>query len=355
MSKALLYSRGSAQRMPQRVWRYPPPLDNDTTTTTFFKPATKRRRRHRRSIEVWTTPCIVTCFGQQSLAQCSMLLNPANPQLSGVSQFPYFPRGGPVPCSDIKTMHKDWQPLGHVSSWGGMEVGSGMMYAVSVVDGLVHQLGGWKLRAACHWYQLQAQLRQSTGFLGDDKEPDQDHDTATQATTPQNSQRPMVEACPIGHVVETTLACDALLHHYAAIWHTTPPFYGHHDQPERRLAQCYQSALQRLNHHSTNNKNKDVRLAVPLVGAGARGFPVDVAIHVAAQVCADWMLEHTATNDCDDDDNTNKKLTPIPTTDQDDANPGTTVVFGLLEPAHAEQLVAALAERLEEPQPKQEE
>ena len=26
-----------------------------------------------------------------------ILINPANPQLSGVSQFPYFPRGGPVP------------------------------------------------------------------------------------------------------------------------------------------------------------------------------------------------------------------------------------------------------------------
>ena len=352
MSKALLYSRGSAQRMPQRVWRYPPPLDNDTTTTTFFKLATKRRRRHRhrRSIEVWTTPCIVTCFGQQSPAQCSMLLNPANPQLSGVSQFPYFPRGGPVPASDIKTMHKDWQPLGHVSSWGGMEVGSGMMYAVSVIDGLVHQLGGWKLRAACQWYQLQAQVQQSTGFLGDDKEPDQDHDTATQATTPQNSQRTMVEACPIGHVVETTQACDDLLHHYAAIWHTAPPFYGHHDQPEQRLAQCYQSALQRLNHHSTNNKNKDVRLAVPLVGAGARGFPVDVAIHVAAQVCADWMLEHKATHN----DKDNKQKDNSPHTDHVGTTTTTTVVFGLLEHSHAEQLVTALAEKLES-QPQEEE
>ena len=144
MSKALLYSPGSAQRMPQRVWRYPPPKDNDTTTT-FSKPATISRPSARRSIEVWATPCIVTCFGQESLAQCSILLNPANPQLSGVSQFPYFPRGGPVPSSDIKTMHKDWQPLGHVSSWGGMEVGSGMMYAVSVIDGLVHQLGGMEI------------------------------------------------------------------------------------------------------------------------------------------------------------------------------------------------------------------
>ena len=42
-------------------------------------------------------------------------------------------------------MYAGWQPLGYVSSWGGMEVGQGMLYATSVVDGLVHQLGGWKV------------------------------------------------------------------------------------------------------------------------------------------------------------------------------------------------------------------
>ena len=158
----------------------------------------------------------------------------------------------------------------------------------------------------------------------------------------------MVEACPIGHVVETTQACDALLHHYAAIWHTAPPFYEHHDQPEQRLAQCYQSALQRLNHHSTNNK--EIRLAVPLVGAGARGFPVDVAIHVAAQVCADWMVEQAATTN----DKDNKKKGNSPHADHVGTTTTTTVVFGLLEHSHAEQLVAALAERLEARQPPRE-
>ncbi len=33
--------------------------------------------------------------------------------------------GGPVPALKPKSMHKDWQPLGFVSNWGGMDVGDG--------------------------------------------------------------------------------------------------------------------------------------------------------------------------------------------------------------------------------------
>lgn len=60
------------------------------------------------AVEIWNTTCIVTNFGkstyqtndetEESNSHCHhILINPANPQLSGVSQFPYFPRGGPVP------------------------------------------------------------------------------------------------------------------------------------------------------------------------------------------------------------------------------------------------------------------
>jgi hypothetical protein len=107
---------------------------------------TPQTSRTRRRIEIWTTTCIVTNFGKTTKANCSILMNPSNAELSGVSNFTYFPRGGPVPDKDIfsssSSMHRDWQPLGYVSNWGGMEVGNGMLYPVSVVDGLVHQLGG---------------------------------------------------------------------------------------------------------------------------------------------------------------------------------------------------------------------
>jgi hypothetical protein len=104
--------------------------------------AAARTKNIQRRIEIWTTNCIVNNFGKTTIANCSILINPSNAELSGVSNFTYFPRGGPVPEKISSSMHRDWQPLGYVSNWGGMEVGNGMLYPVSVVDGLVHQLGG---------------------------------------------------------------------------------------------------------------------------------------------------------------------------------------------------------------------
>lgn len=67
---------------------------------------------HRfRRIQVHVTSCIVTRFGLSSTTGCSVLVNPSNPELSGCRNFPYFPRGGPVP-NRVDSMHKDWQPLG---------------------------------------------------------------------------------------------------------------------------------------------------------------------------------------------------------------------------------------------------
>jgi hypothetical protein len=56
-------------------------------------------KNHKRSMEVWETTCIVTNF---RTANCQFLINPTNPQLTGVSKFPYFPKGGPQP-KDLPT------------------------------------------------------------------------------------------------------------------------------------------------------------------------------------------------------------------------------------------------------------
>jgi hypothetical protein len=64
-------------------------------------------------VEVWTTTCIVTRFQQ---ANCTVLINPSNPELKGCSDFTYFPKGGPVPKTKVESMHKDWQPLGNGSA-----------------------------------------------------------------------------------------------------------------------------------------------------------------------------------------------------------------------------------------------
>ena len=285
----------------------PPPRMTTTTTTTT------------RSIEIWTTPCIVTRFGKPSQVQCTWLINPSNPELSGVSKFPYFPRGGPVPSHSVhSSVHKDWQPLGYVSSWGGMEVGTGMMYAVSVVDGLVHQLGGWKLRAACQWKTL------------------------------CNAGQP---PCPIGTAIVTTQGDAKLLEHYTVIVHTTPPFYQYNDtDSQSKLAQCYHSALdivqKELDKMHGGGEEQSLRIACPLLGAGARGFPIEIAIQVAASSSVKWAMTDTISN--------NDKPTITTTTstkDQRDNRMMTTVVhpqlsivrhqtlaFGLLEQDDAERL-----------------
>jgi len=216
-----------------------------------------------KSIQVWNTTCIVTNFGKdQSLTQCSILINPANPELSGVSQFPYFPRGGPVPKDIPKSMHKDWQPLGYTSSWGGMDVGTGMLYPASVVDGIVHQLGGQQLAAQCKLIHL---LR---------------------------------GGCPVGTAVSTSMGGKRLRTAYDSVIHTTPPFYNQEGQEEQEqidlLGRCYRKSLDLAFQQSSSSAingdgSSSIRIACPLLGAGARGFPLNVAITTAALECWKWM------------------------------------------------------------------
>lgn len=252
-------------------------------STAFFKSSVKPELVHsilrqsgHRSVEIWTTTCIVTNF---RTANCTALINPANPQLSGVKKFTYFPRGGPVPDT-VTTMHKDWQPLGHVSAWGGMEVGSGMCYPVSVIDGLVHQLGGWKFDAECRFKQMVA----------------------------INS-----DACPLGEAVTTSAGDGKLKEEYDLIVHTAPPFYNFHETPEELLFRCYKNAF------GVGIDKQHQRIATALIGAGCRGFPETAAVDVAGTATAQWLEQQ------------GKKGT---------------IVFGLLEPKHAEDLVESIDEKL---------
>ena len=84
-------------------------------STAFYKSSSPRllksffSQTKQKSIEIWNTSCIVTNFGkQQKLTACNTLINPANPELSGISNFPYFPVGGPVPKVKPESMHADW-------------------------------------------------------------------------------------------------------------------------------------------------------------------------------------------------------------------------------------------------------
>lgn len=253
-----------------------------------------------RAVEIWTTTCIVTNFGKRSSVACTVLINPANPQLSGVRNFPYFPRGGPVPHIGGGQL----QPRGaqsHYASttWGGMEAGEEMMFPASVIDGLVHLYGGPTLQAEC------AERRAGSAKLGD-------------------------ESCSIGTAVETTAGRGALRHDYDRIIHTAPPFYQPNDANNALLlSKCYVSSLQiacgPTRPLCDHDDEAGIRVAVPLLGAGARGFPHRVAIDVAAQNAWEWCHQQTRASERKVDGRSTRHLQ--------------TWVFGLLDTSIARRLV----------------
>jgi O-acetyl-ADP-ribose deacetylase (regulator of RNase III) len=176
-----------------------------------------------------------------------------------------------------------------------------------------------------------------------------------QQPTSSSSSSSRKAACPIGTAVCTTLACSKLLEQYNAIIHTTPPFYLHDENPIQQLDSCYRSALALAatiaidNKHNNNNNNDshdanaELRVATPLLGAGARGFPMDVAIQVAATASWRWLQDESNDNELaavdsgyDTSTNTASKTRRM------------TLVFGLLEPSWANDLVEAFT-RLQEP------
>lgn len=273
-----------------------------------------------KAIEVWTTTCIVTNFRPEtsgreatSVHSSSVLINPANAELTGCSRFSYFPRGGPVPTENVVSMHKDWQPLGYVSNWGGMEVGEQMLYPVSVVDGLVHNYAGWKLKAHIQWLRLKQ----------------------------QQTIDPKTPLCPIGMAIRT-ISGDLLQYGYQSIVHTTPPFYQYDTNPEQGLAQCYQSALDLAFSFSEDDTATTttspeqpfrIRAAVSLLGAGERAFPIDVACQIACDAVIRWWEQNHATTTPSSSSNTH-----IPC--------HATVAFGILEESVAKQLMVLLEQRL---------
>jgi O-acetyl-ADP-ribose deacetylase (regulator of RNase III) len=191
---------------------------------------------------------------------------------------------------------------GYVTSWGGMEVGGGMMYAVSVVDGLVHQVGGLPLKLTIQMLPVLAS-------------PD--------------------EKCPVGHAVKTVSFGQSDTTYPDGIIHTTPPFYEFYgkgaDDPCQKLGECYRNSLElAFEDHCVH------RVAVPLLGAGCRGFPLDVAIDVASSACAAWLNEGTAL--------TGEKNTRDLTMSTDAEQ---TLVFGIPDPNVSDKLIDSLEQSTE--------
>lgn len=163
-----------------------------------------------------------------------------------------------------------------------MDAGTGILYPASVVDGLVHQLGGWKLSLQC---------KIITALKG---------------------------GCPTGTSVVTTYGDEMLTQRYEQIIHTSPPFYND-EGADNSLRSSYQSAF-KLAFDNNRRRTKNVA-CLPLLGAGARGFPMEVAIEIAASESMRWR-------DVKDGEHGEKVL-----------------MFGLLELNTSEELILAMEAR----------
>ena len=215
----------------------------------------------------------------------SILINPGNPSLSGVSKFSYFPVGGPEPPKSFE-IGKDSHPImGYVTSWGGLEVGKGMSFAANTVDGLVHQYGGQELRNECD-AALSNMWTGGSGMLAEGKA------ISTQA---------------VGQKLKEASGYDLLVH-------TVPPFVdedyrfedgkkisleeindeeeiGRHN--DTLLAECYHNSLRTAGLGSPPSSL--LKIACPLLGAGCRGFPIERAIRIAASATTRWIIDAAET------------------------------------------------------------
>jgi len=123
-----------------------------------------------------------------------------------------------------------------------------MLYPASVVDGLVHQLGGKSLRWECALINF------------------------------------LKGGCPVGSAVVTSWGGLRLMEKYDKIVHTTPPFYRNQLEQIKLLRRCYAASIE-----LSFKLKSSFRVASPLLGAGARGFPEEVAILVASEESVKWM------------------------------------------------------------------
>ena len=136
------------------------------------------------------------------------LINPANRSLCGAA-LPYFPIGGPVPQRPPPGLTNS------VSGWGGLSAGEKMLYPSQTIDGVVHSLGGSKLKHAL----IQAASAKHA---------------AAAKSTPLESRHLSYgedpdanELLPIGSAVVTGTEDSERLFQtgYTAIAHTPPPIY----------------------------------------------------------------------------------------------------------------------------------
>lgn len=176
-------------------------------------------------IELYITPCIVTSF-----VRCDALVNPANERLEG-TQFT------PSDCSRY------------------LAAGTTLLYPPQVIDGVVHGARGDA--SGCTGAALAAAIAELPILAPDGVR------------------------CPTGHAVTTATTHSELSECFGHVIHACAPFYMATGWAEMLFA-AYHAALDAADAAGAAS------VAMPLLGAGARGAPPDAAAAVAAAAIASW-------------------------------------------------------------------
>ena len=262
------------------------------------------------------------------------------------------------------------------------------MFSAETIDGYLHQLGGRRFRAECnavpphrlaHAYLNQQRPKViSADSSGDRTDSEVIEDGSIIVNAPNIKTK-----CPVGTAVSTPSVGGELSSHYDRIIHTVPPFYNYppsmtedlkqlleiecnddvedvHQLSKELLRSCYRQSFQEafgtkheagigqsfslfniasylgLNTFRNNQQSMQhgQRVALPLLGAGCRDFPKDVALEVAALESASWLLSDSKEVEYRKD---------IDPSDEEEL----VIAFGLLENADAEALVKSIEESIQ--------
>ena len=285
--------------------------------------------------------------------------------------------------------------MGYVSQWGGMDVGSGMMFSAETIDGLLHQLGGLRFRAECslvppHPYS-HAYLNQQRPKVSSSSSSSSTTNNSTVSNSSkeeyniEESNNIIVNSpnlktkCPVGTAVSMSAVGGEIPTHYDHIIHTVPPFYHYpplitdemkellgiemqdgeddneenlHQWSKELLRSCYRQSFNLAFGIHNEEKGKTYesflnnplaeliglgkqqslqshqRVHSPLLGAGCRDFPKEVAMEVAALESTSWLLSHSKEEE------------------GSDSRKEWVVAFGLLESEDAQALSNCIGEKM---------
>ena len=196
-------------------------------------------------VQLWITPCVVTMPPPDS----AILVVPSNERLVG-TQFSHFPVGGPTPVAE-EIGESSIPPDAQESSW--------MLYQCETIDGVVTELQG----------TTQADINEFAPVINNDP------------AYPVRLRPGEAVNVPASGALEPVFT-DGLILTVAPFWpgSVTATWHG-------ALHSSYTRSL---------NLGSASSLALPLLGAGARGAPPYHASSVAAESVTTYLTNSTTTN-----------------------------------------------------------